>query len=67
MAGGGYIGLPITVNSLDMEEELVTEPDKVKGVSQEYWSKLYRQQKIPDVPKLWLETPSVLEVRERVK
>jgi len=42
MAVGEYIGVPIVVNSLNTEEELVTEPDKVKGVSREYWSKLYK-------------------------
>jgi hypothetical protein len=62
MASSEYIGLPIAVNSLDMEEKLVTEPEDVRSVTREYWSKLYKQQDVPNIPKPWLETPSVTEV-----
>ena len=64
MASGEYIGLPIAVNSLDTDGKLVTELDAVKSVTCEYWSKLYKQQETPDIPKPWLKTPSVTEVRK---
>ena len=63
MISGEYVGLPTAVNFLDTDEKIVTEPDTVKNVTCEYWSKLCRQQEIPDVPKPWLKTPSVTEVR----
>jgi len=59
---GEYIGLPTVVNSLDGDDKLVMEPNAIKSVTREYWSKLYKQQDTPDVPKLWLNTPSVTEV-----
>jgi hypothetical protein len=48
-----------------MDDELVTEPNTIKRVTKEYWSKLYKQQNTPDVPKPWLNTPSVTEVQKR--
>jgi hypothetical protein len=66
VASGEYFGLPIAVNSLNMDDRLVTKPNAVKSVTQEYWSRLYKQQNTPNVPKPWLDTPSVVEVRERV-
>jgi len=62
MATGKYNGLPTAVNSLNADGELVTEPNTIKSVTKEYWSKLYKQQDTPDIPKLWLDTPSVIEV-----
>ena len=67
MISGEYIGLPTAVNSLDTDGKLVTEPDAVKSVTCEYWSKLYKQQEIPYVPKPWLKTPSVTEVQKQVE
>ena len=61
-----YIGMPTVLNHAD-GDTLVTDPEMVKSVTKEYWSKLYTQQDTPDVPKLWLSTPSVVAVRERVE
>ena len=61
---GEYNGLLTAVNSQSTDDELVTEPNAIKRVTKEYWSKLYKQQDTPDVPKPWLDTPSVTEVRK---
>ena len=57
-------GLPGVIGA---DDELITEPNTIKGVTREYWSKLYKQQDTPDVPKPRLDTPSVTEVRSRVR
>jgi hypothetical protein len=61
-----YFGMPTALNSAD-GDTLVTDPETVKSVTREYWSKLYTQQDPPDVPKPWLSTPSVIEVYRRVE
>src|SRR5882762_3575277 len=61
-----YFGMPTALNSAD-SDTLVTDPETVKSVTREYWSKLYAQQNPPDVPKPWLSTPSVSEVHKRVE
>src|ERR1700677_195161 len=66
MSTGDYIGMPTALTSTD-GDTLVTDPELVKSTMKDYWSKLYKQQDIPNVPKPWLSTPLVLEVRERVK
>ena len=58
--------MPTVVNSLDGEEKLVTDANAVKSVTCKYWSKLYKQQEVPNVPKPWLVTALVTEVQERV-
>src|ERR1700683_4442284 len=63
---GNYFGMPTTLNSTN-GDTLVTDPETVKSVTREYWSKLYAQQDTPDVPKPWLSTPSVIEVYRRVE
>jgi hypothetical protein len=67
IASGEYHGLPTAVNSIGVDDELITEPNTIKRVMREYWSKLYKQQDTPDVPKPWLDTPSVIKVRSRVR
>ena len=62
LTSGEYNGLPTAINSLGMDNELVTEPNAIKRVTKEYWSKLYKQQDTPDTPKPWIDTPSVTEV-----
>jgi hypothetical protein len=61
-----YFGMPTALNSAD-SDTLVTDPETVKSVTREYWSKLYTQQNPLDVPKPWLSTPSVIEVHKHVK
>ena len=65
MSNGDYIGMPTALTSTD-GDSLVTDLELVKSTTKNYWSKLYKQQVTPDVPKPWLSTPSVLEVRKRV-
>jgi hypothetical protein len=61
-----YFGMPTALNSAD-SDTLVTDPETVKSVTREYWSKLYAQQNTLDVPKPWLSTPSVITVQKRVE
>ena len=61
-----YFGMPTALISSD-SGTLVTDPEMVKSVMREYWSKLYAQQNTPDIPKPWLSTPSVVEVHKCVK
>ena len=56
-----YFGMPTALTSVD-GDTLVTDPEAIKSVMRDYWSKLYTQQNTPDVPKPWLSTPSVIEV-----
>jgi hypothetical protein len=67
LTSGKYNGLPTTVNSLGMDDKLVTEPNTIKSVTKEYWFKLYKQQDTPDIPKPWLNIPSVTEVQKQVE
>ena len=47
-----YNGLLTAVNSLNVDDKLVTEPNTVKSVTRDYWSNLYKQQDMLDLPKL---------------
>ena len=58
---GEYFGMPTALTSSD-GNTLVTDPEQVKSTTKTYWSKLYKRQETPDVPKPWLSTPSVIEV-----
>jgi len=58
---GDYLGMPTALNSAD-SDTLVTDPETVKSVTREYWSK-----HTPNAPKPWLSTPSVIAVRKRVE
>src|SRR5882762_492695 len=63
---GNYFGMPTALISAD-SDTLVTDPESVKSLTRDYWSKLYTQQNTPDVPKPWLSTPSVTAVQKRVE
>ena len=45
-----YFGMPTTLTSVD-GDTLVTDPEAIKSVMRDYWSKLYTQQNTPNVPK----------------
>ncbi|KAJ7854791.1 hypothetical protein B0H13DRAFT_1642207 [Mycena leptocephala] len=62
---GEYIELPITIKHIH-SDRLVSDPPRVKEITREYWSDLYRHEPPPDIPKPWLTTPSVLEIKQRV-
>jgi len=61
-----YIGLPTAVNSLDGSGEVVTEPDKCKKITREYFKALYHHDEPPELPKPWMECPSVSNVKNVV-
>ena len=42
LISGKYNGLPTTINSLNIDDELIMEPDAIKRVTKEYWMKLYK-------------------------
>jgi len=66
MVADEYIGLPTAVNVLDGSGDVVTEPEKVKEVTQNYFQGLYHHNDPPDLPKPWMQSPSVIEVKDRV-
>jgi hypothetical protein len=61
-----YIPFPLAVNDLDEQDKLICDPEGVKATTMEYFRRLYDHSHIPDIPKPWMETPSVREVRQRV-
>lgn len=61
-----YIGLPTADNVLDRSGDIVTEPDKVKGITHYYFQELYHHNNPPDLPKPWLSPPSVTTVKNNV-
>jgi len=63
---GEFIGLPTAVESPSQPGVIITNPSSVKEATCEYLTQLYRRSPPPNIPKPWMETPSVREVRERV-
>ena len=61
-----YIPLPLAVNDLDDPGKLVCNPEGVKSITRDYFTRLYDHSRVPELPKPWLNTPSVAEVRRRV-
>jgi len=61
-----YIPLPLAVNDLDNPEKLVCDPEGVKATTMEYFRRLYDHSCIPALPKPWMETPSIVDVRSRI-
>ena len=61
-----FVSFPLALNDLDDAEKLVCNPEGVKSTTREYFSRLYDHSRVPDLPKPWLDTPSVKEVRSRV-
>jgi hypothetical protein len=67
MVAQEYIGLPTAVNTLDGSGEVVTDPKNIKEVTRNYFQGLYNHNDPPDLPKPWMQSPSVIEVKDRVK
>ncbi|KAJ6579403.1 hypothetical protein B0H10DRAFT_2235745 [Mycena sp. CBHHK59/15] len=61
---GEFIELPIAVNP-PHSDSIVSDPEGVKKITREYWSKLYTHEPTPTIPKPWLTTKSVLDIKER--
>ena len=66
MVAQEYIGRPMAVNVLDGSGEVVTEPRKVKEATQNYFQGLYHHDNPPKLPKPWMQSPSVNEVKDSV-
>ena len=58
--------MPFALNDLDDPEKLICDPKGVKATTCEYFKKLYDHTRIPEMPKPWMETPSVVEVKAHV-
>ncbi|KIJ95502.1 hypothetical protein K443DRAFT_11320, partial [Laccaria amethystina LaAM-08-1] len=61
-----FIPLPLVVNDLDSPQKLICDPEGVKSTTRKYFTRLYDHSGIPELPKLWLTTPSVVDVKDRV-
>lgn len=62
-----FIPFPLIVNDLDIPTKLVGNPEGVKSTTRKYFEKLYDHSKTPDMPKPWMSTPSVVEVKDCVQ
>ncbi|KAJ7451026.1 hypothetical protein FB451DRAFT_1409932 [Mycena latifolia] len=63
---GEFIEMPITVNEIGTEK-FVSDPAGVKAITRDYWSNLYHHALPPAIPKPWLTTKSVLDIKQRVQ
>ena len=61
-----FVPLPFALNNLDEPDKLVCDPEGVKATTREYFKRLYDHTQIPEMPKPWIETPSVVEVKTRM-
>jgi hypothetical protein len=61
-----FIPLPLVVNDLDSPQKLICDPEGVKSTTRKYFTRLYDHSGIPELPKPWLTTPSVVDVKDRV-
>jgi hypothetical protein len=66
MTAEEYIGLATAVNLLNGSGEVATEPEKVKKITCDYFQELYHHNGPPDLPKPWMKSPSVNDVKDRV-
>ena len=62
-----FIPLPLVVNDLDTPQKLICDPEGVKSTTREYFTRLYDHSGVPQLPKPWLTTPSIVDVSDRVK
>jgi hypothetical protein len=62
-----FVPLPFAINNLDDPEKLICDPEGVKEATREYFTRLYDHSRVRELPKPWLDTPSVTEVRQRVE
>ena len=61
-----FVPLPFALNDLDQPEKLVCDPEGVKATTREYFKRLYDHSWVHELPKPWLATPSVTNVKKRV-
>ena len=62
-----YVPLPYALNDLDNPEKLICDPEGVKSTTREYFTRLYDHSRVRELPKPWLDTPSVTEVKNRIQ
>ncbi len=62
-----FVPLPFALNDLDDPEKLVCDPQGIKATTREYFMRLYDHTRIPNLPKPWLHTESVVQVKSRVE
>ena len=62
-----FVPLPFALNDLDDPEKLICDPEGVKETTRKYFTRLYDHSRVRELPKPWLNTPSVTEVKQRVE
>jgi hypothetical protein len=62
-----FVPLPFALNDLENPEKLVCDPEGVKETTRKYFTRLYDHSRVRELPKPWINTPSVVEVRQRVE
>ncbi|KAJ7885427.1 hypothetical protein B0H13DRAFT_1497873, partial [Mycena leptocephala] len=67
VAAGYFFPLPTSISACDDPDKLLSDPEEVMEETRQYFSKLYGRFPPVTVPKPWMETPSVVAVRDRVK
>jgi hypothetical protein len=61
-----FVPLPMSINTTDGSGKLLSDPEQVKAETRLYWERLYARQPIAPMDKPWLETESVIQVKQRV-
>ena len=62
-----YVPLPFALNNLDNPEKLICNSEGIKSTTCEYFTRLYDHSWVCKLPKPWLDTPSVIEVKTMYK
>ncbi|KAH0586175.1 hypothetical protein H2248_007437 [Termitomyces sp. 'cryptogamus'] len=62
-----FISLPTALKSPTASGSIETDPQRVAEMTRKYFLDLYKRTPPPDKPKPWMSTPSVIEVRDRVR
>ena len=62
-----YVPLPSSINDPTNPEDIISDPQQVKEKTRYYFSKLYARNPPPDIPKPWMTTPTITQVKERVQ
>ncbi|KAJ7814367.1 hypothetical protein B0H13DRAFT_2464854 [Mycena leptocephala] len=65
VAAGYFVPLPTSISACDDPDKLLSDPEEVMEETRQYFSKLYGRLPPVTVPKPWMETPSVVAVRDR--
>ncbi|KAK0436140.1 hypothetical protein EV421DRAFT_1662747, partial [Armillaria borealis] len=60
-----FAGLPLVINRVG-SDELIADPEMVKEETRAYFMKLYDRPPPPNVPKPWMDMPSVTKIRDKV-